>query len=350
VLDAAVRRDLLEAAVWAPSAENRHAFRYSFEGMQLRLHPDPAIAQASADQHYAMWLSIGAALENIVVAASVHGLRCEIARDRLSELADIRIDFVHRDAAPDELAACIGQRHTNRRLFYRGPRLSADERAALEAALAPLGGNWRLHWFDDDETRKPLCRLLREAEAHRYANAELHRAMFAGIRFDVGWRRSAEEGLPPAALGIEPGMRGAFSLLRHWPLARALARAGLHHAIAARASAFPARRAPHLCVLASRTALESVDALLRAGRAMERLWLAATRRGLAAQPFAAAVALARAGRSALDDAARARLVRAWRELVPDAHPVMVFRFGYAAPPAVRAGRPRASVLVYRHQI
>lgn len=340
-------RDILEAGVWAPSAENRHAFRHSVEGDDVRLHVDATLLQGSADQQYVTLLSLGAVIENMCIAASVHALSCTVRREAETIDADIVLQFAPASLHADELTAALKQRHTNRRPFYRGPRLSAAEQGEIEAGVTPLGEQWLVRWFDEDHDRAPLARLMREAETHRFANPELHQAMFGGIRFDLGWSAGANEGLPPAALHIEPGMRGAFAALRRWSFMQTLVRVGAHHAIAMRASYMPARWSPHLCVVASRTPLQSVDEQLQAGRAMERVWLAATRLNLAAQPMAAAVALARPGRSALTEQQRASLAGAWHTLLPDAQPVMIFRFGRAAPPVVRAGRPLPSSLARR---
>lgn len=340
-------RDIIEAGVWAPSAENRHAFRHAVEGDYVRLHVDAAIAQESADQHYVALLSLGAVIENMCIAASVHALSCTVQRAAQSPTDDVVLHFEPAAAQADELVTAIKQRHTNRRPIYRGPRLSASEQGEIENSIATLGDQWQLRWFDEKGERADLCRLMREAETHRFANAQLHRAMFGGIRFDIGWNAGANEGLPPATLQIEPGMRNAFAALRRWSFMQSLVKLGAHHAIAYRASFLPTRWAPHLCVVASRTPLHDDNDLLQAGRAMERVWLAATRFNLATQPFAAAVALARPGRSALTEQQRDRLRNGWRAILPDAHPIMIFRFGYADPPVARAGRPLPSALAQR---
>ena len=340
-------RDILEAGVWAPSAENRHVFRHSVQGASVRLHLDPALAHVSADQYYVALLSIGAVIENMCLAASVHALDGEWRRGDGGATADVVMTFQPGQQPSDELAAYIKQRHTNRRPIFQGPRLHASEQRAIEESLAPLGERWRVHWFDERRSRIALCKLMAEAEAHRFANAQLHRAMFEGIRFDVGWRGGASEGLPPATLQIEPGMRTAFAGLRHWPFMRSLARLGLHRGVAWRASYMPARWAPHVCVVAARTPLDTSDDVIEAGRAMQRAWLAATQFNLAVQPFAASIALARPGPGALDESVRAALVREWQKLMPAGQPVMLFRLGHAAPPVVRAGRPMSAALAYR---
>ncbi len=343
MLSEAALHDIIEAGVWAPSAENRHAFRYAIEGDSVRLRPDAALGALTADQHYVALLSIGAAIENMCIAASVHAAHLE-AHYAPDGTGDVLLECAAEPASEDALAEFLRARHTNRRVLFRGPRLSGAEQREIEMAARAHDARWLVQWFDERHARAALCRLMIDAEAQRFAVPALHAAMFGGIRFDLSWRAGAAEGLPPGALQIEPGMRGAFALLRHWRYMAPLARLGMHRAIAYRAAYWPARRAPHLVVVASHTPLAGARDLIEAGRAMERVWLAATQLDLAVQPFAASVALARPGASALDAQAHEALESGWRALMPAAHPVMIFRLGHARPPAVRAGRPHPATL------
>lgn len=342
-------RDIIEAGVWAPSAENRHAFRYAIEGQVIRLRPDAMLDALTADQHYVALLSIGAVIENMCIAASVYAARLAV-RYATDGAGDVLLEDAGEPAQDDGLAEFLRARHTNRRVLFRGPRLSGTEQRSIEAATQALDPRWQVQWFDERHARIALCRLMVDAEAQRFAVPALHAALFGGIRFDLSWQAGAAEGLPPGALQIEPGMRTAFAALRHWRHMAPLARLGLHRAIAYRAAYAPVRWAPHLVVVTSRTPLATSGDVMEAGRAMERVWLAATRLELAVQPFAAPVALARPGASALDAATRAALDGAWHALLPGMHPVMIFRFGHARPPAVRAGRPHPASLILRERV
>jgi hypothetical protein len=75
------------------------------------------------------------------------------------------------------------------------------------------------------------------------------------------------------------------------------------------------------------------------GRALERVWLRATRLRVAFQPLAASALLALEGYRDVDATVRHRLAAGWREVAGDALPLMVFRMGHAAPASIRAGRP-----------
>src|SRR4029453_6087419 len=149
-------------------------------------------------------------------------------------------------------------------------------------------------------------------------------------RFDVGWNASAEEGLPPGALGVEPGVRWAFAQLRRWPLMNALRHVGFHHALGFIAAYLPCRLAPHSGVLT--TSLHVERGAISVGMALERLWLEAENRGLALQPFCACALLALSDYRAVPQATGERLRQGWRALTNET-PVMAFRLGYAKRPA-----------------
>jgi hypothetical protein len=117
----------------------------------------------------------------------------------------------------------------------------------------------------------------------------------------------------------------------------ALGHIGMHHALGLRAAYLPCRLAPHRGVLTTSLPLE--QGAVAAGRALQRIWLEAQRRGLAFQPLAGAALLALPGYAAIRAATGERLRQGWK-LLTDGTPLMVFRMGHAKPPAVHTGRPQ----------
>ena len=248
-------------------------------------------------------------------------------------MAELR--FAAGKPVPGRLDAAIPGRHTNRRLFFSGPRLTNAELGGFHRHLEGTDGV-ALSFLDAPPQRARLLRLLRIAEAERFNTRALHEELFAAVRFDAGWRAGVEEGLPPGALGVEPGLRWAFAQLRRWPVMNLLRRVGVHHGLGFRAAALPCRLAPHCGVLTVTAPLER--SAMAAGVALQRLWLEAESRGLAFQPFAAPALLALREYRDVPPATGERLRQGWRELTP-ATPIMVFRMGRAPRPPVRAGRP-----------
>jgi hypothetical protein len=291
-------------------------------------------------------ISLGAVVENMVLRAAALGYETDVAGSNGGRadapLAELR--FTPAAARADALEAAIGSRHTNRRPFYRGPPLSEAERRQMTGDAGAVAGV-RLFWLDSPDARRQALRLVTLAETERFRCEPMHADLFSSVRFDVGWRATASDGLPPGALAIEPPMRPLFKALRSWRVMRALNLVGTHRFIGLRGAYLPCRTAPHLCALT--TTLDLDRGAVAVGRALERVWLRATAFGAAFQPFAGAALLALEGYRDVEVTTRQRLKARWARLCGDATPLMVFRMGRSVPPPVRTSRPPVAELLDR---
>jgi hypothetical protein len=353
-------RSILEAGILAPSADNRHCLEFDASPRRIRIFPTAAWLDDPWHKRILALISLGAVVENMMIRAGALGhlaiAHWSVAPGELSEptrragaagetappaagAADPASPLVELllEAAgtrPSPLDAAIPHRQTNRHLRFAGPALSDAELAQFRELVADVEGV-TLQFLDAPTARSGLARLARIAEAERFNNRAMHDDLFSAVRFDVGWRASADEGLPPAALQIEPGMRGSFAQLRHWPLMRALTWFGVHQALGLRAAGLPIRLAPHRGVLTTTRAPE--QAAVAVGRALERIWLAAESRGLALQPLTGSALLALERNPQVPRAIGDRLREGWKALT-DQTPMMVFRMGRARRPEVRTTR------------
>jgi hypothetical protein len=340
-------RPILEAGLRAPSAENRHFLRLRPAGGQLELLSTDVDSWAERPHRRLLaLLSYGAVVENMALRSAALGasLRPAWWPDAARPALVAALDWVRSEATADPLAAAIDARHTNRR-FYRREALPPAELAQLDAAVAAVPGA-RLLWLDRPPLRAAALRLLRLAESERFRRPALHEELFSAVRFEAGWERSTAEGLPPGSLEVEPPMRPGFAALRRWPLMRAAAALGAPALLGLRAAWLPCRLSPHLGLVLAEATPEMRE--LVGGRALERAWLAATALGLAFQPMAAPIALARqrAGNGWVAPAVQARLREGLRELAgTGAEPCMFFRLGRAPAPSVVTSRePLATYL------
>jgi hypothetical protein len=334
---------IAEAAVLAPSADNHHSFRLRPLQSGVDLEATEAFLEAPFHRRVLSLISYGAAVENMILRAAHLGI---VARARWLPdptrpelIAEIALSPGEKSANP--LEAAIPERHTNRSLAFSGPPLSAAAIGAYTELVEAVGGI-SLLWFAEAARRSTLLSLIRKAETERFQNPKLHADLFGSIRFDVGWSATTDEGLPPAALGVEPGLKWMFSQLRHWSVMRVLNWVGGSHALGFRAAHLPCKLAPHLGVLVAHVPLE--EGAFRAGCALERVWLKATADGLAFQPLAAAALLALPGYREVSSEVGDQLRAGWRTLT-DATPLMVFRMGRARPPKVRTSRRPSSTYV-----
>jgi hypothetical protein len=115
----------------------------------------------------------------------------------------------------------------------------------------------------------------------------------------------------------------------------------VHHVLGFRAGYLPCALTPHIGLVLGRDLHDDL-AQLQAGRAFERVWLAAAAENLALQPMAAATVLVRQrpGNGWVSAGVKARLERLLDELCPGANgqPYMLFRLGAAEAPSAVSGR------------
>lgn len=341
LLDQDTLRFILESAILAPSADNQHRVRFKLDQNTIRVsYTEASLPPAGGYKRALALMSLGALVENITIAASRFGIQAITALYPAPNQPDwvLQIQLQPDQAAADPLWQSIPQRHTNRRVVFRGPGMSDAERGEMDAA-AHRQPSCRLIWLDDPVTRKLALRLMRRAETERFRTRLLHDELFSAIRFEAGWRESCPEGLPPGALGVEPPLRQVFALLRHWPVMRLANLLGGHYMLGWRACDLPCRLAPHLGLLAVKNADD--QSVLDAGRAFQRVWLTVTSQGRVLQPMPASAVFALEGAIAegVPITTQRSMADGWKSILGEAIPLMLFRVGFAKPLAIEADRP-----------
>lgn len=335
-------RQILAAGIRAPSAENRHYLRFEPTGAAVSLLATDHGSWAA--QPHRKWLALmayGAVAENMALRAGALGYAQHVRWQPEPGRPDCMAQFswVATGEPADPLAAAIDARHTNRRFYRREPVEAQALQQVAKAAQGVPGAQVR--WCDAAPARGLALRALRLAETERFRRRELHGELFSAVRFEQGWRAAADEGLPPGALEVEAAMRLPFQALRHWPVMRGASFVGAHWALGLRAGFLPCALAPHIGLLLAQGDGEDERDLL-AGRALQRVWLAAHNEGLAFQPFAAPVALSRQrpGGGWVGPALQRRLDALLEELTlgHEGRAAMFFRVGRAPLPATRTAR------------
>jgi hypothetical protein len=214
-----------------------------------------------------MYVSVGAAVFNLRVALRARGWRTE-ARVAARDGTDLAAQVVVRDRAEitpaaQALASAINRRHTNRRPFSETPipdeimadliRAAAAEGAELVVAQGPL--------------RDGVISLTRTADKR--------------LRRDFGYRAELSTWTTPGGVGRRDGVpRQAFGPR---PRDGTLPMRDLTSGIGAPSVSVEFESQPTIVLLFS-PADWPAD-WLRVGAALQRVWLTATVRGLAATPL-----------------------------------------------------------------
>ncbi|MFF3859450.1 Rv1355c family protein [Streptomyces sp. NPDC002209] len=349
-LDEEAVRRLVSYGIQAPSGGNVQPWRFVSRGRVLECRIAGDLAPTLLDfERSASHLAIGAAVENIDLAARAAGWAC---RARLfPDPADpglvcaLSFDLEGPGAADGPrvpLADWIGHRTTNRApgadTPLAGPDADALTRCAQESGAL-------LDLVTERDGLEDAGRILGAGDRLRIMSPALHRDMMAEMRWDDEEVRRTRDGIDVATLQLDRTDLAGISIARHWPNLAFIRRIG--------GGASFEEGARKLVAASSAIGVLSIpgttpDAYARGGRALQRLWLTATSRGLAVQPLTALLYLLarveRGGGAGLDTEEIATL-RALRTRLaeilphrPDNAELILVRLSYAPPPAVRSLR------------
>lgn len=259
-------RALVGYAALAPSSHNTQPWRFHVEEGRVELFADPERwLRVADDDRRELYLSVGCALENLLVAAEHFGYAHEVRRfpDRSRGDLVAAVRLVPGGSPSAERGHGLFEAITSRQTSHR-PFSSAhvSDLALMRLREAVVEDGVRLVLSRATGVRRRVEELVARADRVEYADPAF-RAELAGW---VG--------------------RGAFGT--PWPLSR-LAEAALRHVDVggrvARQDAALVAGAPVIGLLATED--DGPPAQVRAGQVVERVWLRAAALGLAAQPLSA---------------------------------------------------------------
>lgn len=343
------REQLLEfvrAGISAPSPDNMQPWKFSINEDSLGLHLDRSqMGHFFDDKDVATLMGCGALIENIVLIAQARGLATTVepfpgAPDHIATLSFCASEKIDQDA----LAEAVFQRHTDRGLYRRSKPVSEQARQGLATAVIDEA-NYDVQFCMSPSARKAVIHAVTEADRIRFNHPEVHRDFYSVLRFGDSAAKK-KDGLADTTLGVERIFIPILRLLRPWGLTQALNHIGLHRLMALRGAWLPMVSTPCLAAIVEHG---PSDPLL-AGRAVQRVWLQATRLGLSVQPLGALpLFLARLHQShgsGFNEPQIQRLQEAEERLastIPgltrgESRIVMLFRIGYSSQPAQRSWR------------
>lgn len=350
VQDPARWRPLIEAALWAPSIGNLQPWKWVVRQGKFYLFHDDRLSKFDF-LHMGALVSLGAALENFYLKAHAQGVGLDIQLFPLGEDSPLTAcgRFMERPSpepliGSGELVSWIEKRGTQRRL---GPRVPISEPtlgklAEVMESMDPV----RLEYCTEAQDLDRLAEIIGEAERWRLLEPEGHHSFFEEeLRWDSEHARRTGDGVDLDSLDIRPSERVGLkllsdfrvsSLLRSWDRGQALGDLG--RAAVNAASAIGLVTLPDL----------EPRTILRAGRAIERYWLAATKESLSLQPMLAAVypiARLRHGGAETMDSRMARSFQQIQKQLEDLFPgskgresIFLFRLAKVDRPLVRSFR------------
>jgi nitroreductase len=323
-------RALIAAAVLAPSNWNSQPWRFEVEGTTIRLVADTSRSLPITDpDQKGMMISLGAALENMLVAARAYGLRPKVTYFPHGGAASVvaEVAWVPGEPRRDRLMfGAIVERRTNRRDFD-GRAIFMQNRAQLTAQASE---GFRLHWLDDDDAMNAIADIASQAVHTRVADRAAEAETYGWMRFgDEAERRG--DGVTVDALEY-----GGFT---HWFAGRYFNPGSWFLRFGAQSAAKEARSAIRSAgALALLTAARGgAQQWVAGGQTFERLALRATQLGIAHQPINTPIEMEPHRGDVLE-----------RFGVAGEEPLMLLRLGHANPPPAAARRAVAMVASFRN--
>ena len=275
---------LVRLAGTAPSGGNVQPWKVVAHASALEMYVHPTRGSGLLDVgHYASIFSLGSFLENLSLASAQLGLAHEVKIHPFEGLLKpvVTVSYWERQSPPaaeDPLYAAILQRHTNRRPHTGEPLPEAriqDLRASIREL--PFVG---LSAFSERARKQRAASILGKTDALRMRHSSLFPEMMSELRWDAEEARRSADGIALSTLELPAGAVSFLRALRRYPRLRYLVPRPLFEKM----SAPLVMGCSHLCSLVVRGDL-STEKLVLAGRASQRIWLAACSLGLAVQPM-----------------------------------------------------------------
>jgi nitroreductase len=272
-------RALIGAAVLAPSHWNTQPWRFEAEGSIIRLVADTQRALPALDpDQRSMMISLGAALENLLVAARAYGLRCTVTQFPHEGAGHVvaEVTYAAGEARRDRtMFAAIPERRTNRR-EYDGRGVFLQDRGQL---LAQIPEDFRLYWRDDRDSIRKIGDLAYEAVRARVRDSRAQAEQYAWLRFGDDDARRRGDGISIDSLEI--GGPARWLAGRYFRPGSAFLRFGAESA--AKQARAQLRSSGAVALLTTSRGGEAQ--WLAGGQAYERLALKATALGIAHHPI-----------------------------------------------------------------
>lgn len=280
--DLATSRALVELAVLAPSGGNCQPWRFEIGPRSLQCFVDP---KRTAFDERASFLALGAAIENIALAAGAAGIGCEIAAMPDARRPTLAGEVIWSGGvAPgrdEALFAQVSRRVTNRRTGAR-ERLDPRDAALLEARARE--GDADLALRTETDALDEIGKILGAGDRLRLLSRAMHGETMAELRWTPEEVLGTRDGLDVSTLELSRTDLAGLRLVSSWRVARILRDLGGGRSLETLSRrAIDGASAVGLVTVAGSTPSDFV----RAGRAVQRLWLEAMSLGWALQPVTA---------------------------------------------------------------
>ncbi len=271
---------LVEAASLAPSADNMQPWEFQKKGDSINVFVSKSRILPTDVLEMFAWIGVGAAIQNIVLAAVDYGLAASVEYNPVDNVFELAAIIQFKEGASDsQLACCIEKRSTNRYPFNTNP-LERQEISKLTDSIT--GFDARVFFTTKPDDFVLLAGMDACSSYIRLSHKPLHDELFSILRFTKQDFEETRFGLTFESLEV-PKFAVAFARqLKFWSINKLVSSLGFDRLVAKQLSV-KLKKAGAICLITAQA--QTPVAYMEAGRAIEQLWLAATAEGLSVQPY-----------------------------------------------------------------
>ena len=268
--------EILGAAVQAPSGGNSQPWQFRIRESTIELIALPEKDHPILNfRNRGTFVAHGALLENLLIAASKFGYRGEIELFPGEDPNFVaRVNLIKAPPEESPLHSAIFLRATNRK-SYKDHKLGLHDEQELRSSIDQFG-MVKVEFVTDSAQLKTLGRALSTSEIVMFENRTLHKLFFNELVWTTEEEKRKKCGLYLKTMELESPQQKALRLFRYWPIMSLCNKFGFARFIAA-SNAKIYGSASVMCGIIIEPKDEN---FVSAGRAMERLWLQATKMGL----------------------------------------------------------------------
>jgi Nitroreductase family len=193
--------DIIQKATKAPSGHNTQPWKFKVVGNTISIFPDysRALPVVDADNH-ALFISLGCALENLIIAAKHYGFATDIALFPSDEKeACIRVTLTENPLSSDgKLFNAIEKRQSTRAAYdsklIPDTTLQQLEKAAQQEDV-------EMYVFSTNEEKAQLLPFIEEGVLLQFHNKDFVNELINWVRFNTSTAEEKADGLYSKSMG-----------------------------------------------------------------------------------------------------------------------------------------------------
>jgi hypothetical protein len=190
----ATLQKIINYAVKAPSGHNTQPWKFRAEGCSLYIYPDYTRSLQKVDgDHHELFISLGCALENAVVAANAFGYKETVSYHFNGDQDYIRVSLEPTERTKDlNLFLAIDERQVTRSV-YNKQNIPATQ--LVDMVIAARERDVFLNIYDTEEEIAGLVPFVEEAAVLQYGDKDFRRELAEWVRFNDEEAAEQKDGL-----------------------------------------------------------------------------------------------------------------------------------------------------------